>query len=97
MTCGPCSSAFLAWMVHLEFGGEMFSFLLDVIEVPEVHYEIISTHQLVLTLFFSLTQGLQWKKPFKRCSSPSAQPRRFLQLTQTTQQLTTSRRPNSAP
>jgi hypothetical protein len=28
--------AFVAWTVHFEYEGEMLSFLLDVIEVPEV-------------------------------------------------------------
>jgi len=50
----------------------MFSFLLDVIELPEVCYAIISIYQLMLTLFFSLIQGLQWQRPFKICSNPSA-------------------------
>jgi hypothetical protein len=32
----PNHRAFVAWTVHLEYEGEMLSFLLDVIEIPEV-------------------------------------------------------------
>jgi hypothetical protein len=33
----PNHHAFVAWTVHLEYEGEMLSFLLDIIELPEVH------------------------------------------------------------
>ena len=32
----PNHHAFVAWMLHLEYEGEMLSFLLDIIELPEV-------------------------------------------------------------
>ncbi|KIK31379.1 hypothetical protein CY34DRAFT_103359, partial [Suillus luteus UH-Slu-Lm8-n1] len=32
----PNHRAFVAWTVHLEYEGKMFSFLLDIIEVAEV-------------------------------------------------------------
>jgi len=32
----PNHCAFVAWTVHLEYEGEMLSFLLDIVELPEV-------------------------------------------------------------
>jgi hypothetical protein len=34
----PNHCAFLAWTVHLEYEGEMLSFLLDIVELAEVCY-----------------------------------------------------------
>jgi antibiotic biosynthesis monooxygenase (ABM) superfamily enzyme len=36
----PNHRAFVAWMVHLEYEGEMLSFLLDIIELPEVWHRL---------------------------------------------------------
>jgi hypothetical protein len=33
----PNHRAFVAWTVHLEYQGQMLSFLLDIIELPEVY------------------------------------------------------------
>jgi hypothetical protein len=34
----PNHRAFLGWTVHLEYKGEMLSFLLDIVELAEVRY-----------------------------------------------------------
>jgi hypothetical protein len=36
----PNHCAFLAWTVHFEYEGDMLSFLMDVIEVPEVRTQL---------------------------------------------------------
>ena len=40
----PNHRAFVVWTVHLEYEGAMFSFLLDIVEVPEVRCMIISIY-----------------------------------------------------
>ena len=37
----PNHCAFITWMVHLEYEGSMLSFLLDIVELPEVHLKQI--------------------------------------------------------
>jgi hypothetical protein len=37
----PNYRAFVAWTVHLEFKGRMLAFLLDIVELPEVKFQLI--------------------------------------------------------
>jgi len=37
----PNHRAFVAWTVHLEYEGEMLSFLLDIFELPEVRHRLL--------------------------------------------------------
>lgn len=49
----PNHRAFVAWTVHLEYEGAMFSFLIDILELPEVSLpqfqSVISSNSLSVT------------------------------------------------
>ncbi|KAG2098739.1 uncharacterized protein F5147DRAFT_582961, partial [Suillus discolor] len=64
----PNHRAFVAWTVHLEYEGKMFSFLLDIIEVAEVcHRPYQMFCQSSHDISYSRILVLQWRKPFKQC------------------------------
>ena len=59
----PNHRAFAAWTVHLEHNGRMFSFLLDIIEVPEVRYHACDI-QCTLTQILQSHSGATLAKIF---------------------------------
>jgi hypothetical protein len=60
----PNHRAFVAWTVHLEYEGEMLSFLLDIAELPEVSTYIYN-HLQILMPFSSHTQVPRWPEHSK--------------------------------
>jgi len=60
----PNHRAFVTWTVHLEYEGQMLSFLLDVVELPEV-CEINNTKYITTNTYFQSHTGVAMAKAFQ--------------------------------
>jgi hypothetical protein len=50
----PNNRAFVTWTIHLEHKGQILAFLVDIIEVPEVHTVALSLSTINANVLLSL-------------------------------------------